>query len=268
MAPRSISSNWRLSVSSALLCTLAFNLTFFMQEFFLVVPKALTPGLYPTLFHNNHSWTGHNPVVGLLQGTGALADLASGILFAGLLAKSTRRPVTLRLFLFWMAYQGFFLALPQFVIGAFNPANDVGMAMAWLGFSAAAKQAAALCAVIAMAAIGFWLARQFIRLMSLAAETTTAPMRLRFVFRCATLPALFSVLLLVPFREPRDPVEVLLLPFIVMMSGMLWVQVGAAFTPPATQTERANSALSTPFFALLTLLAVFQLVLRPGIRFY
>ena len=47
--------DWRQTVSSALLYTLAYNLTFFIQELFLVLPKALTPGLHPTLLHNNHT---------------------------------------------------------------------------------------------------------------------------------------------------------------------------------------------------------------------
>lgn len=260
--------DWRLSASSALLCTLAFNVTFFLQELFLVIPKALVPGLHPTLFHNNHTWTGHDPVAGLLQGTGALADLASGLIFAALLARSENRPLTLRLTVFWMAYQGFFLALPQFVIGAINPANDVGMAMAYLGLFSATKHAAALVAIIAMAMLGFWLARQFVRLIGTSAETATDAARLAFVFRGATLPALVSVLLLIPFREPRDRVEVLLLPLIVMTSGMLWVQIGAWFTRPAAETERPAPALAIPFAALLIVLAIFQLVLRPGIRFY
>jgi hypothetical protein len=263
-----MSWDWRLETSSALFCTLAFNLTFFVQELFLVIPKALTPGLYPTLFHNNHTWTGNNSIAGLLQGTGALADLACGMLFAGLLAKSAKRPLTTRLFLFWMTCQGFFLALPQFVIGALDPANDVGMAMTWLRFSATAKQAAALIAVIAMAAIGFWLARQFIRLAGTAAETASGTARMRFVFRKATLPALVSIPLLVPFREPRNLIEVVLLPLIVIVSGMLWVQFGAWLAPPSAQMARANPAVLTPLAALLVLLAIFQLVLRPGIRFY
>lgn len=262
------SRNWRLICASILFCTLAFNLTFFLQELFLVIPKALTPGLYPTLFHNNHTWTGNNPVAGLLQGTGALADLASGLLFATLLTRSANRPVTIRLFLFWMAYQGFYLALPQFVIGAFVPANDVGIAMAYLGLSARAKQAAALAAFLATVGIGFLLAKQFVRLIATSAETTTGAARTGFVFRTAVLPALMSVLLLVPFREPRDLIEVLLLPLIVMISGMLWVQCGAWFVPPATAAGRASPSLAIPFAVLLIVLTVFQLVLRPGIRFY
>jgi hypothetical protein len=55
----------RRALSSALLHTLAFNLTFFVQELFLVVPKALTPGLHPTLFHNNHHWEGTSPLAAL-----------------------------------------------------------------------------------------------------------------------------------------------------------------------------------------------------------
>ncbi len=39
--------NWKLTVASALLYTLAFNSIFFTQELFLVLPKALTPGPAP-----------------------------------------------------------------------------------------------------------------------------------------------------------------------------------------------------------------------------
>src|SRR5262245_25411231 len=61
---------WNLTLRSALLYVLAFNLTFFIQELFLVLPKALTPGLHPTLFHNNHQWEGVHPLANLFQGTG------------------------------------------------------------------------------------------------------------------------------------------------------------------------------------------------------
>jgi hypothetical protein len=55
-------------LGAVLLCALAFNLTFSWQELSLVVPKALTPGLHPVLFHNDHAWTGHAPTVELLAG--------------------------------------------------------------------------------------------------------------------------------------------------------------------------------------------------------
>lgn len=124
--------NWKLMIISTLLYAFAFNLTFFIQELFLVLPKALTPGLSPTLFHNNHSWEGEHPLASLFQGTGALAIFLTGVVCALLLLRGPGRSTTVRLFLIWMAYGGFFQALPQVVIGAISPRSDVGMAMDYL----------------------------------------------------------------------------------------------------------------------------------------
>src|SRR6185436_9530001 len=95
-----------LRASSVVLCALAFNLTFIWQELWLVIPKALTPGLHPVLYHNDHDWTGAAPVAELLQGTGALATLASGLAFAGGLVVARGASAAWRVFLFWMAVQG------------------------------------------------------------------------------------------------------------------------------------------------------------------
>ncbi len=120
--------NWRQTVSSALLYTHAYNLTFFIQELFLVLPKALTPGLHPTLFHNNHTWEGENRRASLFQGTVPLAILMSGTV-CGWLLRRPWRSSTVRLFLIWMTYNGLYQALPQVVVGAISPRSDVGMAM-------------------------------------------------------------------------------------------------------------------------------------------
>ncbi|HEX4649286.1 MAG TPA: hypothetical protein VH111_10690, partial [Steroidobacteraceae bacterium] len=149
--------NWRLTLTSALLYTLAFNLVFFIQELSLVLAKAFTPGLRPTLFHNNHSWQGDNPLAALLQGTGALAIFLTGLLGALLLRRGTGRSSTARLFLIWMTYSGFLQSLPQVVIGAVEPENDVGMAMNYLQLSATAKTAAALVALAAIPLVSLWL---------------------------------------------------------------------------------------------------------------
>src|SRR5450432_3248120 len=127
--------NWKLTIASALLYALAFNLTFIVQELFLVIPKALIPGLRPILFHNNHTWTGENPLASLFQGTGALAIFVTGLLCALLLRRRPPRSVGVRLFLIWMTYNGFLQSLPQVVIGSVEPENDVGMAMNYLHFS-------------------------------------------------------------------------------------------------------------------------------------
>jgi hypothetical protein len=110
--------NLKPTITSAMLYALAFNLIFLIQELFLVLPKALTPGLRPTLFHNNHTWTGENPLAHLFQGAGALAIFLSAIGCAYLLRRLPAPSSSVRLFLVWMAFNGFFQSLPQVVIGS------------------------------------------------------------------------------------------------------------------------------------------------------
>jgi hypothetical protein len=267
MRGQRVSWDWKLVLGSLLFCALAFNLTFFFQELFLVIPKALLPGVHATLFHNNHGWTGTDPRVELLQGTGAIADLVVGLVFAGLLAGSARRSITARLFLFWMAFQGLYQFLSQMVIGTILPQNDVGRALAVLGFGSGAKWATGLLALAAMIGAGIWLMRKAIALIATAGETDSGIARLGFVFRAVTLPALLSVLLLIPFREPRNIVEVALIPVIVTVCGVIWIQASAGFGPVSTQPPRDAPSLAIPLAALLLVLAFFQLVLRPGVAF-
>jgi hypothetical protein len=260
--------NWKLTVASTLLYVLAFNLTFFIQELFLVVPKALTPGLRPTLFHNNHRWDGDNPLASLFQGTGALAIFVSGVVCA-LLLRRRGWSTTARLLLIWMAYNGLFQSLPQVVVGALNPANDVGMAMEYLQLSPTTKTIAALVAMAALAPIAIGLTRSLLGLAENPADIDSARARTRFIFFIATLPALMAILLIVPFRVPRELLEVLLPPVLVTVVGMSWIQASAWRVTVAPESASSRvSAFAWPLGAVLALLAIFQLVLRPGIHFY
>jgi hypothetical protein len=261
--------NWRLSISSALLFALAFNLTFFIQELFLVLPKALTPGLRPTLFHNNHDWQGDNPLASLFQGTGALAIFLTGIVCALFLRRTPGHSFTLRLFLIWMTYNGFLQSLPQVLIGAVSPRNDVGMAMDYLGLSATAKTFAALVALAAIPTVALWLRRFLLSLAKDAAEIASARARTRFIFRVATLPALAAILLIIPFRVPRELVEVIMPPVVVTVIGIAWLQAGAWRVSGLAARGNADAAsIAYPLGALIALLLIFQLLLRPGVRFY
>jgi hypothetical protein len=246
----------RLALCSALLYTLAFNLTFFIQELFLVVPKALTPGLRPTLFHNNHTWEGQHPLASLFQGTGALATAFSGAVCLMLLRGAGIRSTTLRLFLIWMAFHGFFQALPQFAIGALVPGNDVGMAMDYFHLSQTAKWIAASLALVAVVPIATRLTRH---LLGLSHEFHA----IALVPACAAFP------LIVAFRVPRQMVEVLLPPLLVTIVGLTaisasWWRLRKASAPPEPQPV----SIAYPLAAVVALLLVFQLVLRPGIPFY
>jgi hypothetical protein len=261
--------NWKLTINSALLYALAFNLTFFIQELFLVLPKALTPGLRPTLFHNNHRWEGENPLASLFQGTGALAILLTGVACAVFLQRGAARSTTVRLFLIWMIYNGFLQSLPQVVIGAVSPRNDVGMAMDYLELGATAKTAAALVALAAIPVAALWLRRPLLSLAEDPACISSARARTRHIFHAATLPALTAILLIIPFRVPREWIEVVILPAVVTVIGIAWLQAGAwRVSDVKTEGSSGVGSIAFPLAALLVLLLVFQLLLRPGVRFY
>jgi hypothetical protein len=269
--------DWKLTIASALLYALAFNLTFFIQELFLVVPKALTPGLLPILFHNNHTWAGENPLARLFQGTGALAIFITGVICVLLLNQLPARSAGVRLFLIWMAYNGLLQSLPQVAIGSVEPQNDLGMAMDYLHFSVAGKMA-----LIAIAIAALTLRRPLLSVAQDMGDIGDSRTRTAFMFRVATLPALAAILLIIPFRVPRNWVEVAAVPVVVTVIGIAWLQAGAwavsgakASGAPETLGSNAlgSNALGSKtvgyaFGALLLLLLVFQLLLRRGVRFY
>lgn len=255
--------DWRMSAASLLFYVLAFNLTFFVQELFLVLPKAFVPGLQPVLYHNNHGWTGSHPLAELFQGTGALATLLLGLVCA-LWLRGSRGRAWVRLLLFWLAFCGVFMALPQLVMAALLPQGDMGRAMVWLGWGEGARTVVALAALAAMPAYALWLVRPLLALVG-----GSAGARHRRVFLGATLPALLAIALIVPFRMPREWIEVLLVPLIVTVPGLVWLQAGAWMgdIPHRPEREHARWPLAGALLSVLTLLAVFQLVLRPGIAF-
>jgi len=257
--------NWRWTSASALLYTLAFNLTFFIQELFLVLPKAAVPGLRPTLFHNNHRWEGDSPLAALFQGTGALATLLAGIGCAVLLRRGAGKSAGMRLFLFWMAFSGIFMALPQVVIGALSEQSDIGMAMVYFGLGATSKKVAALLALalvpLAARSLGLILLAQVGNVQQVGAA--------RFLLRYVTVPGLLALPLIVLFRVPREWIEVLMVPLVVTVVGLvamhavLWrASVASAGAAPA------EVSLARPLAGVLALLLIFQLLLRPGVHFY
>lgn len=262
---------WNLgqTINSAVLYALSFNLIFFIQELFLVLPKALTPGLRPILFHNNHTWTGQNALAHLFQGSGALAIFLIAIACALLLRHFSARSSSVRLFLIWMAYNGFLQSLPQVVIGSIEPENDVGMAMDYLHLGAPAKVVAALVALIAIAVAALWLRRPLLGLAEIPGDIASIRARTIFMFRVATLPAVAAILLIIPFRVPRQFSEVVMVPVIVTIIGIAWLQAGSWATSAVEASGRSSEEPSRyAIGGLVILLLIFQFLLRPGIRFY
>lgn len=261
--PRGNPPSGRSLQSGALFCALAFNLSFFIQEVGLVVPKALTPGLSPTLYHNDHDWTGAAPVAELLQGTGAIATLASGLIFLALLRARPNAGYGWRLFFFWMAFQGLFQSLSQIAIGTLVPGNDMGRALAYLAAGETAKTILLVMAAIAMAFAGLLLAK-----LCPVRPAPVGERRERGFGWEMLAAAILSIVVIIPFRLPREMIEVVLIPFVVNFVGIGWLIAGGAVARGRSRPPIAgNAPLAWPALALLATLALFQLVLRPGINF-
>jgi hypothetical protein len=257
----------RFVTASALFAALAFNLIFFGQELMLTLPKAFVPGIHVWLYHNNHHWEGDAPILSLLQGTGGLTDLILGLVFAALLNAAPARSMTMRLFLFWMAFQGLYAGFSQLVIGALIPNNDMGMAYGYFGLSSAARMGMLTLGLVASVLAGFWLARKAIALLATTGETLNAGPRMVFLFFAVLLPVLIAGALIIPFRIPRNMIEVTIFPTIVMLFGAICVLIGGALSPTAPRPAHPAPSLAMPLAALILVLLMFQLVLRPGIQF-
>jgi len=248
-------------LGSILFCALAFNLVFFWQELWLVIPKALTPGLHPTLFHNDHQWTGNAPIAELLQGSGAVATLVIGLVFAALLTLRPGLGDTIRLFCFWMAFQGLNQSLVQLAVGLILPGNDVGRALAYLHVGPVGHVMLAIVAAAGLAGSGATLARIF------PGQTRGCRVDRSMAVGIILLAAILSIILIVPFRIPRNPIETTLIPLVVNLTGAGWTVLGFALAPSETSNAPIRVRLAIPMIGVLALLLIFQLVLRPGINF-
>ncbi len=254
---------WQPIVHSMLAYVLAFNITFFIQELFLVLPKSMVPGLTATLYHNNHDWKGTAAVAELYQGTGALAILCSGLVFLAIAAARAKPSF----FVLWMAFHGLFQSLPQFIVGAIASGNDVGRAYDYLGIGTAGETLLALSALAAMPVAGILLGRQFLAAAWDQRQLGSYCCRFGFLLRIAGLPALAALPIVILFRVPREWIEVLAPPFLVPLFGYGWLQL-AAFKPADAKARGIRPESVVTLLALaLALLAIFQLVLRPGITF-
>jgi hypothetical protein len=91
--------------------------------------------------------------------------------------------------------------------------------------------------------------------------------RFGFLLRIAGLPALVALPVVILFRVPRELIEVFAPPVLVPLFGYGWLQL-AAFKPGDAKAKGARPESVVPFFVMaVALLAIFQLLLRPGITF-
>jgi hypothetical protein len=130
------------------------------------------------------------------------------------------------------------------------------MAMGYFQMTAVAKW---IAASIALAAIPLIAARLVRHLLAITPG----------LWRIATVPALAAIPLIIPFRVPREMLEVLLPPVLVTIVGLTALHATAwRVKGVSVRTDREPVSIAYPLVAVIALLLVFQLVLRPGIPFY
>lgn len=258
--------DWGLTLTAAVLYALAFNVIFFIQELFLVIPKALTPGLRPILFHNNHDWAGDSPLAELFQGTGAVATVIVAIGCVAWLRRAPPRAQSVRVLAIWLGFHGFMQALPQVVLGAVFPPNDVGRAMTYLGLTPAVRIIAAVVAMAAIVGVCLWATRRLLEVTPERAETPRG--RMAAIFKVGVLPAVIGLVLILPSRVPAGPEQLLIPPVAVALLCGLWLPGMAWGTTARLAAPTATGFARWPLLAWAIQLAVFQILLRPGVPFY
>jgi hypothetical protein len=258
---------WSLIVNSAVLYALAYNLTFLLQELLLVIPKAIY-GLQPILYHNNHRWLVSDPIEDLLQGSGALAVLISGLLFCGVLNRQSHAQSLFKLFSIWMVYHGLTQSLHQVVFTVLNPNSDVSDALGYLGAGEVLRYALAIAALGILVYVGLFLTRPLLGFAPSRAHVATPRARSRFILQIGTLSALVGVVLIIPFRIP--PIERIEGPVLVFLFPLLWTLANAWRVNEAESVaKRVNQKVSWILVvALVGLLATFRLWLAPGVPFF
>lgn len=267
---RSQASIWPIIVNSTLLYVVANNIIFFIQELFLVLSKAWVPGLRPTLYHNNHGWSGDAPIAALLQGSGALAIIVCGLLFLVVLHHMKPSRGHARLLVFWLAQQGLVQGLLQIPVAVMVSGTDVSQALDFLNWSPAALKVLGVASLIAIALVGIALSRSLLTFAGDDSAVVTRAARTNFVIRVGLIPIVLGIVLVVPFRLPMQLFNAVLPQLVLAVASAPWI-VAAAWMARRVEvvgSESSRTIAYWPIAAAIFIFAVFHLLLRPGIDFF
>jgi hypothetical protein len=257
-------SQWPLIINSAVLYALAFNIIFFIQELFLALGKKWL-GLKAFLYHNNHNWEGEHPMQGLAQGYGAIAILITGLICLLIAAKMKKSSHWGRLFILWMAFQGFAQSLPQFITAKIAADTDTGQAFTYLGIGNTAGFFISVACITGMFWIGAYYSKIFLQLAPGKNNSVSASRRFGYLFKIAVVASLTGVLLIIPFRiMPWDKATA---PFMITLISVPVIFANAwKIKPQETISNEVNrKVFKSPVVLLILLLLFFQLILAKGV---
>ncbi len=259
-------SSFNLVINSAVLYAIAYNMIYFIQEFFLAWGKYLL-GLKAFLYNNNHSWQGTHPQVRLAQGYGAVAILTAGIIFTVLFFLMGKKGGWIRLLVFWLAYQGIIQSLPQFATCMMAPDTDTGQAYTYLHLQPAAGIAISVTSIVLLIIFNLLSGSYLLEFSPSLFYVSTGRKRFGYLFRIAVIAAFAGVLLIIPFQIP--PVSRIVSAVMVTILSIPWLFANGwrnkKFSPAGSSIN--SKILLVPILLLIMLLLFFKIVLAKGIVF-
>ena len=148
-----------------------------------------------------------------------------------------------------------------------NPISDVADALNYLNVGVTLRNVLAIGALASLVFVGLSLTRPLLELAPSSLHVATPRARTRFISQIGTLSGLIGVVLIIPFRIP--PIEQIEWPVIVFSLPLFWTLANAwrvkdAHPVANTANQKVNWILVV---ALVGLLAIFRLLLAPGIAF-
>lgn len=261
-----INTNWKSIINLSIIYALAFNIVFFIQELFLALGKSWL-GLTAYLYHNNHGWDGDHPMTALMQGSGALSILIFGVLMFGLFhwikLKSYSR--LLKMFVWWLGFQGFVQALPQLQTAFLATNTDVGQAMSYMNIGSTPGFIIALLVTILLVLCIKMNFNQLIILGLVNNENTKS--QFRHVLFLVIVPTFLGCIFIIPFRI--YPWDRAVMPFMSAITWMPWM-LGFSLVKinrPTKFTQMLESGNLVLVVGYVFLLLFFQLILAPGVVF-
>lgn len=251
-------------INSTLIYTLAFNLIYFVHEAALVLAGAAW-GNEPVLYHNNMSYFNMTrPEQVLAFAFGPLSVLVIGMLCWLAFVKFKRVSHFTRTALLWLGFHGIFLCLiqmPSLPFGAH--ATDLAKAVLYFEPNTFVRTTIAAVGIVGLIGLGLATRSLLLHLTPSPELLATAAFRREYIFKAATLPWLFGVLLILPFRFP--PLEQIALP-IAAGVVLLWIALLAGKMPSTPRvTQPAIKLHWVSIFALALVFIFFRFVLATGV---
>ena len=258
-----------LLINSAILYSLAFVVTFFVNEISLAVTGSLM-GLNPVLYHNKIAFTSlsnDTQLIAFIAGPAASLLLGTAALLISFRIKKLSGNA--RLFILWLYINGITLFLSQVPNLPFENSNDLGKAIGVISISPTILNLFAVLSLLLLILLGMYSIKPFLSFAVTSESISTARQRRYFIFKIGIIPWLVGAVLSFPFRVPPLGWEYLILP---VSNGMVvvWTYIGARGIGlnKIDENGKISKVNYKLIFIWLFLIIIFQLVLRPGINFY